>query len=54
MPLDSFLKFYVMRSTQVYLYGIAHEKVDLVKIANLKTTLHMGNFEDYKNKFQNL
>ena len=29
-PLDSFLKFYVMTSTGIDLYGIVHVKVDFI------------------------
>ena len=34
-PLDSFLKFYVMTSTQVDLYGIAHVKVDFILLQKM-------------------
>ena len=35
MPLDSFLKLYLMTSTQVDLYGIAHIKADLIMLQKM-------------------
>ena len=35
MPLDSFLKFYVMRSTQIDLFGIYHVKEDVFVVQKM-------------------
>ena len=34
-PLNSFLKFYVMISPEIDLYGIAHMKVDIIPRQNI-------------------
>ena len=43
-PLDSFLKFYVMGSTQVDLYGIAHVKVDFIPLQKMYVIPRLGGF----------
>ena len=43
-PLDSFLKFYVMGSTQVDLYGIAHVKVDFIPLQKMYVIPRLGRF----------
>ena len=43
-PLDSFLKFYVMGSTQVDLYGIAHVKVDFISLQKMYVIPRLGRF----------
>ena len=43
-PINSFLKFYVMRSTQVDLFGIAHAKVDFILPQKMYAMLRIGRF----------
>ena len=43
-PLNSFLKFYVMRSTQVDLFGIAHVKVDFILYQKMYVMPRIGRF----------
>ena len=45
-PLDSFLKFYVMRSTQVDLYGIAHVKVDFILLQKMCVIPRLGSLSE--------
>ena len=42
--LNSFLKFYVMRSTGIDLYGIAHVKVDYIPVLKMCVLLLLGRF----------
>ena len=44
IPLNSFLKFYVMISTQVDLYGIAHVKVDIFPHQKMHVIPMLGRF----------
>ena len=43
-PLSSFLKFYVMTSTQVDLFGIAHEKVEFILPRKMYVMPRIGRF----------
>ena len=44
IPLDSFLKFYVMRSPGIDLYGIAHVKVDFIPLQKMYVIPILGRF----------
>ena len=41
---DSFLKFYVMISTGIDLYGIAHVKVDFIPVLKMYVIRMLGKF----------
>ena len=41
---DSFLKFYVMISTGIDLYGIAHVKVDFIPVLKMCVVTLLGKF----------
>ena len=43
-PLNSFLKFYVMRSPGIDLYGIAHVKVDFIPLQKMYVIPILGRF----------
>ena len=43
-PINSFLKFYVMRNTQVDLFGIAHAKVDFILPRKMYVMPRIGRF----------
>ena len=43
-PLNSFLKFYVMTSPGIDLYGIAHVKVDFIPLQKMYVILILGRF----------
>ena len=42
--LSSFLKFYVMRSTEIDLYGIAHVKVNFIPVLKMCVLTLLGRF----------
>ena len=42
--LNSFLKFYVMRRTEIDLYGIAHVKVDFIPVLKMCVLTLLGKF----------
>ena len=41
-PQFGFLKFYVMGSPEIHLYGIAHVKVDFIPLPKRYVTLSLG------------
>ena len=43
-PINSFLKFYVMRSPGIDLYGIAHVKVDFIPLQKMYIIPMLGRF----------
>ena len=43
-PLNSFLKFYVMGTTERHLFGIAHVKVDFFGVLKMGVTSMLGRF----------
>ena len=43
-PLNSFLKFYVMTSPGIDLYGIAHVKVDFILLQKMYVIPILGRF----------
>ena len=43
-PLNSFLKFYVMTSPEIDLYGIAHVKVDFIPLQKMYVIPILGRF----------
>ena len=43
-PQFGFLKFYVMGSPEIHLYGIAHVKVDIIPVPKRYVTLSLGSF----------
>ena len=43
-PLNSFLKFYVMTSPGIDLYGIAHVKVDIIPLQKMYVIPILGRF----------
>ena len=43
-PLNSFLKFYVMGTTERHLFGIAHVKVDFFGVQKMWVTSMLGRF----------
>ena len=43
-PLNSFLKFYVMTSPEIDLYGIAHVKVDIIPRQKIYVIPILGRF----------
>ena len=43
-PQDSFLKFYVMTSPEIDLYGIAHVKVDFIPLQKMYVIPILGRF----------
>ena len=43
-PLSSFLRFYVMSSPQIDLYGIAHVKVDFIPLQKMYVIPMLGRF----------
>ena len=43
-PQIGFLKFYVMGSTEIHLYGIAHVKVDSIPLPKIYIIPRVGRF----------